>query len=53
MALCYQPPNINLWTVFSGIKSKLQGVQMTPGSWNDIDMLLLMHQVLNPVTHMH
>ena len=38
--------------MFSRIKSKLQGVQMIPGSQNDIYMLLLMHQILYPITHL-
>jgi hypothetical protein len=53
ITLSYQPPSIKLWAAFSEIKSKLQGVQMIPGSQNDIYMLLLMHQVLYPVTHLH
>ena len=53
ITLSYQPPSIKLWAVFSRIKSKLQGVQMIPGSQNDIYMLLLMHQILYPVTHLH
>jgi len=32
ITLSYQPPSIKLWAAFSGIKSKLQGVQMIPKS---------------------